>query len=190
MTRTNTVRRRAQRPALPTARTPLLALAAVVVAACGGDGMVQPPEPDPDPEPQVTRLVLDFNYIEVVRDCDGIEGDGEFTFRVLANRSFGSTSTVYNRTHQLGDGARTGAIGRLTTTTEAVSGKQVTVELRASEEDHNIFVGTYNDDRMNNTSRTLSHSFNGNRWTRLGPNTISVGSGDCLARLHYTATQS
>lgn len=185
MTRTTRPPRRA-----PHARPAVLALAAVVLAACGDAGMVQPPEPEPEPAPELTRLVLDFNYIEVIKDCDGIEGDGEFSFRVRASRSFGGTSTVHNRSHQLGDGDRTGAIGRLTTSTEAVAGKQVTVELRASEVDQNIFTGAYNDERMSNATRTLAHSFNGTNWGNLGPRTISVGSGNCQVRLHYTASQS
>jgi hypothetical protein len=172
-----------------------LLLAAALLTACSSDGMVQPlpmpePEPGPAPGPTVTALQIDFNYVEVIRDCDGIEGDGDFTFVVVASPSFGGASTVLNRSETLGPGGRTAAIGRRTWQTEATSGKQLTVELRASERDTDIFGRRYNDSRMDNIARTLAHTFNGKSWSNLGPKTITVGSGDCQVRLHYTATQT
>ena len=179
------------RPRRPHARHATLAAVALLLAACTSDGMVQPPEPEPEPDPvpETTVLVLDFNYIEVIRDCDGIEGDGDFTFRVQTRPSFGSSRTVLNRSYTLGDGDRTPAIGRVTTQTTAVAGKAVTVELLAREVDQNIFIGAYNDDRMNNVTRTLDHRYTGSGWTSLGPRSMTVGSGDCQVRLHYTASE-
>ncbi len=168
----------------------LLMLAAL--AACETAATVAPaPTPEPEPVPVITttRLQLDFDYVEVIKDCDGIEGDGDFLFVVVASPSFGSAVTMHNRNHTLGDGERTPAIGRRTFTANATNGLQVTVELRATEYDKYIWGTVYNDSRLDNARLTLAHTHNNGVWTNLGPQSITLGSGDCRVRLRYTATQ-
>ncbi len=168
------------------------ALLLVSLTACTTDSAMGPaPEPQPQPEPVVTTTMLqiDFNYVEVIKDCDGIEGDGDFHFRVRALPSWANAVTVHNRSHTLGDGDRTAALGRSTLTAAANTGQQVTVELTASERDKPLIGATYNDSRMNNATRTAAHSYRDGAWSGQGPRTISLGSGSCQVRLHYTVNQ-
>ena len=166
------------------------ALMVVSLTACTTDSMVAPdPEPAPQPIVTTTKLQVDFNYVEAVKDCDGIEGDGDFHFRVRAMQSWGGSVTVHNRGHTLGDGGRTAALGRHTFTAAATTGQQVTIELTASERDKPLIGATYNDSRMNNATRTAVHAYRDGKWTSTGPRTITLGSGNCQVRLHYSVNQ-
>jgi hypothetical protein len=160
------------------------------LAACESRSATEPaPTPAPEPVITTTRLQLDFDYVEVIKDCDGIEGDGDFRFVVVATPSFGGSVTMHNRSHTLGDGDRTEAIGRRTFSAAASNGLQVTVELRASEVDKPLIGATYNDARLNDARGARAHVHNNGVWTNLGPQSITLGSGDCRVRLRYTATQ-
>ncbi len=169
---------------------PAVGLAALLLlAACTATdsvGLVTEPGVEP-PAPQATRLQLDFSNIEVIADCDGIEGDGEFKFSVVVRPSFASAITIYNASRTMGDGDRTPALGRRTLSAVSSPGQQVTVEFRASEVDHSIFTGEYNDSRMDNLLGTSIHLYNGSTWSNQGPRSITLGSGSCQVRLNYIA---
>lgn len=57
--------------------TTALFLTALAAGCGGGDGPTAP-QSAPESAPVRTTLILDFAYIEVIEDCDGIEGDGDF----------------------------------------------------------------------------------------------------------------
>ncbi len=159
--------------------------AATLLAACGSESTA--PAHVVDPGPGNTQLQLDFGFVEAIKDCDGIEGDGDFSFKVTTNVSSGGGSTVYNKSATLGNGGRTSAIGRKVYTVPATDGQQITVEFVASERDKNIIGQTYNDSRLDGARKSIAHKFNNGSWSSLGPRSIELGSGDCRVRLNYTA---
>ena len=151
------------------------------------DSPTGPSEQNEPPPPATVTLQIDFTNIEVLEDCDGIEGDGDFRFTVTTSVSAGGGGSVYSGSPTLGNGARTSSLGRKEYIVPATDGQQVTVEFVASEQDRDIFGNVYNDDRMDNVRRTLEHKFNSGSWTPLGPQSILVGSGACRVRLNYVA---
>lgn len=165
----------------------LAILAVFALSACdaGGPGTEPPP-----PGPSNTSIRFDFNYIEALNDCDGFPlGEGEFSFTVRANPSFATSTTVYNSSPNLDDGDRTGALGRRDFTTTATNGQQVTVEFRGTEYDYDILGNPFADSRMDGIQTTAQHTYNGSSWSGLGPQTLTLGSGDCRVRLSYTASE-
>lgn len=159
-------------------------LATTTLAACSSESptsiVVDPPGPG------TSAIQFDFSFIEAIKDCDGIEGDGDFSFQVKTIVSSGGSNTVYSSSRTLGDGDRTPAIGRRTYTVPATDGQQVTVEFIATEFDKNIFGKSFNDDRLSGARRTTAHKFNNGKWSGTGPQSITLGSGDCQVRLRYT----
>lgn len=171
--------------ASPSHRVAML-VAASFLAACGTVESTAP-APVVDPGPSTAQLQIDFGFVEAVKDCDGIEGDGDFAFKVTTNVSSGGSSTVFSQSVSLGEGGRTGAIGRKVYSVPATSGQQITVQFEASERDKNIIGQTYNDSRLDNARNSIAHKFNSGTWSSLGPRSIELGSGDCRVRLTYTA---
>ncbi len=62
-------------------------VATALLAACGSESTA--PAPVVNPGPGNTQLQLDFGFVEAIKDCDGIEGDGDFSFKVTTNVSSG-----------------------------------------------------------------------------------------------------
>ena len=170
----------------------LLPLALVLLAACGSDGSpaagpTEPTDPPAPPPPSSASVQFDFDHIEVVQDCDGgLDGDGEFVFRVSVSVSSGGGGTVYNSSRTMGNGDRTPAIGRRTYTVPNTDGQSVSVRFVASETDRNILGQTFNDDRLSNAERVAQHTYNGGRWAGAGPRSLTLGPSDCQVRLRYT----
>ena len=81
-----------------------LCLAALTVG-CGGDGGDAPTSPAP--APARTTLTLNLQFVEVIEDCDGIEGDGDFKLSVLVYSNIFPTDLIYRQTVNLGPGGRT-----------------------------------------------------------------------------------
>ena len=183
-------------PPPPGPMTHALRLSFIVVfvlalSGCDAAGPEQP-GPGPEPGPGNTSIRVDFNYVEAVKDCDGFPlGEGEFSFGVYARPSFGSSTTVYTSNQRgFADGQRSGALGQREFTTTAVNGQEVTIEFKASEVDYDIFGNNpFNDSRMSSRTQTTRHTFDGRKWSGSGPQTITMGSGDCQVRLSYTVSE-
>jgi hypothetical protein len=166
---------------------------AALASGCseGGAGLTEP-EPEPEANPETERrlqrstLILDFAHIEVVEDCDGIEGDGDFDFVVRTEVEGGSTNVLYDANPTLGPGARTPTIGRRTYT--VVQGTVVYVHFEASEWDRDIFGNVYRDSRLSQRQSYTGHFFLDGDWTHLGPRSITLGTVGCMVRLHWTAS--
>lgn len=175
-----------------TPRIPSLATAlciAILVSGCGGDGGDAPTSPTPT----TTTLTLDFMYIEVLEDCDDLEGDGDFHFLIEVSRTdpLGSV-TVYDAVVNLGTGAKH-PIGRRSYTFDASKNVIVGVIFTAAELDRNIFGVEYNDERLDNIKGAGGHNYVGGTWSFLGEQSIFLASNDenhsgCRVRLHWTAT--
>jgi hypothetical protein len=158
---------------------------AVLAGGCseGGAGLTEP-EPEPEPEP-VWTLMLDFPFIEVLEDCDGIEGDGEFDFVVRTVVAGGATTVLYDANPTLGPGGRTATIGRRAY--PVADGDLVTVYFEASEWDRDIFGNVYHDSPLSGSLGATNHLFADGTSSRLGNRAITLGSDGCRVRLHWTA---
>lgn len=170
-----------------------LIFASALLTACGTSDATSPDDmPDPGPA-TAAKLQVDFSYIEVVTDCDGVEGDGDFQFEVFtqvieADGSDGEgAGTVLKSSHNLGDGGRTASIGRRIYTVTRQSGSQVWVHFKATELDRDIFGSTFSDSRLNGANNVIKHVFDGSTWSNVGPRTITLGSSGCVVRMLYTA---
>lgn len=166
-----------------------LCIVALLAGCSGGDGPTGPdpePTPDPVPEPTTTTLVLDFHHIEVIKDCDGAEGDGDFEFRVTT----ASPTYVqhYYARPNLGPGGKTPVIGRQTYRREKTWRGEVAVNFIASEWDRDIFGTEWTDDRMSELAAEVTHVHRDGVWSNLGSQTATLGSGECQVRLVWTAT--
>lgn len=157
---------------------------AAIAAGCSGDGPTAT-EQEPDPKAETTTLIIDFAHIEVIDDCDGIEGDGDFDFVV-------STSSPLYRTHYdanptLPPGGRTATIGRQTFTYEASAEADVAVHFIASEWDRDIFQNEYHDERLDGEAAEVTHYLRNGTWVSLGDHAATLGEAGCQVRLTWTA---
>lgn len=53
--------------------------AASLLGVCGVESTAPEPAPVVDPGASTAQLQVDFGSIEAIRDCDGIEGDCDFS---------------------------------------------------------------------------------------------------------------
>lgn len=171
-------------------RRTLPVLAAVVstglLAACGGavDALTSPDAG--------STLTIDFANIHIIQDCDGIEGDGDFTFTVETFQKNQAARRVYEGSPSLGPGARQ-TVGRSSTYDIPASDgdTHVTVRFQATEWDRSIVGVTYADDRLAGTAGQKQHTYTNGTWSDLGVQTITLGTAtpaDCMVRLTYTAS--
>ncbi len=171
-------------------RSPLAALClALVAAGCGGGG----PSGPSDPTPQKATLTLDFSYVEVIEDCDGIEGNGDFHFTVAVSPpGTGPSEVVYRESPTLGPGGKSDVIGRRTYRVDATKDAAVQVSFLASEVDKSIFGAVYNDERLDDAYAYTYHSYDSasGTWSNLGPRSITLGSSGCRVVLYWTASAS
>jgi hypothetical protein len=135
---------------------------------------------------RTTSLAIAFDQITAIRDCDGVEGDGDFKFWWKAEPSFASAYERH-RSPRLGPGQSTGDLGGRMFTGPAVDGQQITVTFTASEMDKPVFGAERPDPQMNNQSKAVRHTFRNGRWSNLGNQRIELGSGGCHVRLSYNA---
>ncbi len=138
---------------------------------------------------------------QAIRDCDGVEGDGDFAFSASVRNRNGNTypGSVVHRSATLGDGDYVNVLHDVFFDVDWEQGEKFTVSFTGSERDKDVFGKTWNDARMNGANRMASHTYNeatntwsnndpqgtglGGRWPKL--HQIEVGSGNCRAELHY-----
>ncbi|MCB0742826.1 MAG: thiol-activated cytolysin family protein [Ignavibacteriae bacterium] len=129
----------------------------------------------------------------VIKDCDGIEGGGEFYFKVqfldennnvLAN-GFNKYLDVYDPYNYLINQTKTFTMPR-------TIGKKVVVKLICYESDKDILGNVYYDSRMNGATISGIHSYNSNgTWSGTSPSSRSIEIGkdtNCNVKLHYSIT--
>ena len=141
---------------------------------------------------RTTQLAVTFNGMEVLKDCEGVaEGAGEFDIRVNAQSSFASSASgeVYKGGPQISEGHRTGGFGRRVFEGPAVDGQTLAITFRASEMDKPVIGAARPDSRLNNASKTGTHTYRNGTWDKLGARYITLGGGACQVRLHYELEQ-
>ena len=165
---------------------PIAALClAVFTAGCGGgDSPTEPPG-----KTAQTTLAISDAYIEVVDDCDGIEGDGDFKFWVEYSAD-GVSNVVFNETINLGPRGKSRAIAPWSHTFDPASEPFVYVTFRATELDKNIAGVEYADARLDGEIGSQRHRYVDGTWTVTGSRLISLGVPGCLVRLYWTAEAS
>lgn len=159
-----------------------LLLAALAAGCGGGDG-----DAPTAPEPATRRQVFDFAWVEVIEDCDGAEGDGDFEFEVIVTPSNAAFDLVYRGTVNLGPGGQVRGMGLRGYSFDATGSAEITVRFGASELDRSIVGVEYPDDRLANASGSKSHVHENGQWSNRGEQFITLGSAECLVRLRYTA---
>lgn len=164
---------------------PLIALLsfAALAAGCGGGGDAAPTAP----EPARTTLELHIGYIEVIEDCDGIEGDGDFEFDVWIYTSEATKDHIFSQTINLPPGGRTLELGFWSYTVDAVDGATIDVEFQAVELDKSISGEVYADERLAISLTGSQHRFSNGAWSNLGSRYLSLGGPGCLVRLYLEA---
>ena len=161
---------------------PLFCFAALSLACSGGDGGGSPTEPPP------ARAILELQFanVEVIDDCDGIEGDGDFEFIVMVVVP-GSHETYFKEFLNLGPGGKSRALGTKRYEIPLVEGAGVTVEFTATERDKTILGVEYADERLNNAWGSLRHRYSSNGWSSTGDRSITLGVPDCMVKLNWRA---
>jgi hypothetical protein len=158
-----------------------------LAADCGGGDAPTAPETAQPSAPERTTLILDFANIEVIEDCDGIEGDGDFQFQVYSGQ-LPLPSLVFNQSVSLAPGAKTWILGRRSYAFEKTDRVEVIVNFTAWEWDRDIFGGVYADERLAPAAGEVSHLLSNGGWSRLGTQSVTLGRSGCLVRLFWTAT--
>lgn len=163
-------------------RTTAFCLAALA-GGCGGGGV----DTATDPTPARTTLTLDFAYVEVIEDCDGIEGNGDFHFGVAVHSTEFPIDVVYSEDTSLGPGGKSRVLGRRSYTVDATDGTVIHIEFSATELDKSVFGEEYNDERLDHASAEVDHAFRNGVWSNRGPQSITLGSAGCRVRVYWSA---
>jgi len=158
-------------------------LLTALAAGCGSSDAPTAPES----APERTTLTLAFAHVEVLEDCDGIEGDGDFQFQVFSGLR-PLADLVYNESISLAPGAKTWILDRRSYTFDKTEGVDVIVNFAAWEWDRDIFGNVYADERLSGESGEVSHLLSNREWSRRGTQSTTLGSSGCLVRLFWTAT--
>ena len=154
------------------------------------------------------QLTVDRFSVEVLGTCDDFTQGltrGEFTTRVSVVDSNGTEIYEFETPSYPGDPDRlsaliNGGLGQSSTlpgaaerTLSGQAGQSLRVNFRATEWDEQIVIfppsiRLVRDSDMNDRSTSRTHSYSGTAFTSLGANTLTLGSGDCSVRLHYSVT--
>jgi thiol-activated cytolysin len=132
-------------------------------------------------------ITVNVKEFYVRKDCDGIEGDGEFSFRALVKNG-SATEGDFRRSATLGDGGRV----RLNEEVVFDAGRQVgnrfSVTFYSTEWDKYVWGETFKDSRMNNRSSSKTHEFGSTGWSNVTTSDIRLvnGSQNCQAELVYS----
>ncbi len=138
-----------------------------------------------------SRVTVTLDKFHVIKDCDGIEGKGEFyLYAAIYDNAAGATTRRerYTFSGQADDGQDFPINKNITVDMPHQSGKRFWVHFNSHETDTNILGATWHDERMGNKTTDFTYAWQGSGWSNLnssGRYSITHGSGDCRARLDY-----
>jgi len=145
----------------------------IILAGCGGDS--SPTAPDPVMDLWTTVTVTS---VEVIKDGDGIEGQGEFYFF----RKVGGTGIGWTRNLSSGESDPVNWTKKMRQVDYKGDGYFFAIEFRCTEYDQNILGDVYPDsdmdDRHASANYVMSPDLN-------ETNYITLGNDQCKVRLHY-----
>ncbi len=131
-------------------------------------------------------MTLDRFFVR--KDCDGIEGDGEFSFRAIVQNGPTREKDI-SRSGTLGDGESISLNEEVVFDANRTPGYQFAVTFYSTETDRDLFTGAFPDSRMDNRRAVKRHKFTSSGWTNLkGGARIELvnGSQNCQAELFYS----
>ncbi len=138
-----------------------------------------------------TADIIDMNIknFKAIRDCDGIEGEGEFEIWVeisAGNKKFYKTSIKLSRNQSVALNWEHSFKANLT------EGNHFTVKFICREWDKDILGRVFADSRMNKKSGSIRHEYSNGRWTNLGNGskliTLNPGDNACSTELSYSVS--
>ncbi len=142
-----------------------------------------------------SRVTLTLNKFHVVKDCDGVEGSGDFhLYAAIYDNSTGANTLRTDKgfNGQYDDGDDVTINKNWTVDMPHTAGKQFSVYFRSYETDKDILGNVYNDSRMGDARTTSEHAWQAGGWTNLSgattTRTLTHGSGDCRAQLEYSVS--
>ncbi|HKL88823.1 MAG TPA: thiol-activated cytolysin family protein [Salinibacter sp.] len=131
-------------------------------------------------------MTLDRFFVR--KDCDGAEGDGEFSFRAIVQNGPTREKDI-SRSGDLSDGQSLSLNEEVVFEANRVPGYQFALTFYSTETDEDLFTGRFNDSRMSGRRAVKRHEFTSSGWTNLnGGARIALvnGSGNCRAELFYS----
>lgn len=151
---------------------------AVVLTGCGSDRSPTSPDPVMNLRTQVT-----VTSVEVIKDCDGIEGSGEFYFY----RQVGGTGIGWTRNLSSGQSDVVNWTVTMLQRGYTGEGHSFSVEFRCTEYDQNILGKIYPDSDMDDRRGVANYVMSPDL---AETNYITLGTDRCKVRLHYKIASS
>ena len=138
----------------------------------------------------VDNINVVLGRFNVKRDCDGIEGAGEFSFEVQVLNSKGTKLATYSMSSiTKSDGEYVNISKTLSVKMKREPGNKFTVKFICTEWDKNIFGKVYADSRMDYKAVAFTHNYNSSgSWNDIsGTRKLDTNPGsDCSTELTYT----
>lgn len=139
-----------------------------------------------------SRVTITLTKFHIVKDCDGVEGRGDFhLYAAIYDNSTGANTLRVDKgfNGQYTDGENVAINQNWTVEMPHETGKQFSVYFRSFERDTDILGNNFLDSRMGDARTTSEHKWQAGGWTNVaGPSTtrtLTHGSGDCRAQLVY-----
>ncbi len=133
---------------------------------------------------------LTITSFKAIKDCDGIEGKGEFEIWVevsAGNKKFHKS----NITASSGDVIKLG--WNYSFKANLKENNYFTIKFICKEWDRDIFGNTWGDSRMNKKSGSIRHDFRNSTWSNLGNGyktiVLNPGNTACSTQLSYKITK-
>jgi hypothetical protein len=163
------------------ASIPLLTLLFLIpwIGGCGDDSSPAAPEVAPDPSYDLYTYVT-VSRVDVIKDGDGIEGQGEFWFyRQVGGTGYGWGDDVPSGGSSIVDWTKTMRYQDY----DPEVPHSFEVMFQATEYDQNILGEVYADSDMDGRSATASYVMSP---TLTETNYITLGNDKCKVRMHYS----
>ncbi|WP_084696231.1 thiol-activated cytolysin family protein [Salisaeta longa] len=136
----------------------------------------------------INTITVHLKEFYVRKDCDGIEGDGEFEFRAIVNGG-GTRAGDFIREATLGDGGRVRLNEEVVFDIERQDGNEFGITFYSTEWDKKIWGEVFKDPNMATVRSVKRHTFGSTGWSNVptsGDIRLVNGSQNCQAELVYS----
>lgn len=137
------------------------------------------------------NIDITLKQFYVHRDCDGIEGDGEFDFKVQILNSNNQVLYTYNKTGLvLGNGGHFEPNYTVPLTFNRTEGNKFKIRFICTEWDVPLIGNPYHDTRMDENTLVTEHIFSIDKWSNIsGTRYLIINPGsDCSTEFNYSVT--
>lgn len=138
----------------------------------------------------VDDIDIKLERFNIKRDCDGIEGPGDFSFEVEVLDKNGSKLSTYSMSSiTKSDGEYVNISKTISIKLNRTPGNKFTVKFICNEWDQDILGRVYKDSRMSSKTVQFTHNFDSNsRWSDIsGVRSLLTNPGsDCSTELIYS----